>query len=235
MWHVLPSLHTPPAPLQKWLPLPPSSLPFIQICSQRTHLVPSLIFSHSGSKNGFFCLIRTFMPSLAVLRWMTFLIYYYYYCLDTWRQDGCLIHTKYWTKFWSCWNHWGSQHRLQLGQAFLINFVTDCTMLGPGFPKISLFVSLFCLNQIKLLKQLTRKPPVTGTKKGEFILTGKRNFPDVAYSLHAKDKASVNQPLLCFVQLVRWAVKSINQDKQEKTHNISFSIFFHGKEKQTRE
>lgn len=58
---------------------------------------------------------------------------------------------------------------------------------GSWFSETS-FISLFSLNQNKVLEQLTREPPVTGTMKGESVLSGKRNFPDVAHSLHTNDE-----------------------------------------------
>lgn len=91
--------------------------------------------------------------------------------------------TKYWIEFWFCWNHWGSQHWLQLWQAFLpsLSQTAQCWVLV--FPITSLFVSLFCLNQSKLSEQLTRKPSLASTMRGELTLTDKRNIHDVGQAL----------------------------------------------------
>lgn len=74
------------------------SLPILSsphVCSQDAQSLPSF-FSCSGIENSFFNLTTFFVSSLAVLRWIMVFIYYYYYCLNTWRgmPHSCKILDK---------------------------------------------------------------------------------------------------------------------------------------------
>lgn len=136
-------------------PLPPLTC----FCSQCSPLVPSLVFSCPGIKNSFFFFF-TWQELLCPAQQFW----------DGWYFSLLLLLSEHLKRRWMPRSHKILDRILILLKSLRVSaltsvmtgiltiFVTDCTLLGTSFPIISLFVSLFCLNQSKLLEQLSRSP-----------------------------------------------------------------------------